>query len=216
MPTVQCAPVTSNFVTKIPGSRKESIELEKKDDADFKVYWDSSGFNIRIGATAIIYKKGRFMFLGHLKFFLGPATKHNTYEAEAAGAIFATWLVRNCPDMIGKRVSLFINNQLAISSVTNPKATSGQHVIRHLNSLANDLACFLGLQWISSHRKVRGNEKVDELAKEATNRRSSARASLPNIFRSPLPTSTSAIKQTYYAKLKTRWEGMWEASDRGR
>lgn len=65
---------------------------------------------------------------------------------------------------------------------------------------------------------MRGNEKVDELAKEAANGRSSARASLPKIFRSPLPTSASATKQTFYPKLKTRWEleWMWEASDRSR
>jgi len=82
-------------------------------------------------------------------------------------------------------------------------------------SLAMDeLACYLSIYWISSHSKVKGNEKVDELAKEAAEGRSSARARLPHILRSPLPVSTSAIKQSFHSKIKDKWKDLWADSDR--
>ena len=59
-----------------------------------------------------------------------------------------------------------------------------------------------------------GYEKVDELAKDAANGRSSARIKLPHILRDPLPNSASATKQAYYEKLKERWDDRWEASER--
>jgi ribonuclease HI len=151
-----------------------------------------------------------------LKFHIGPTTKHNTYEAETIGAILATWLLKTRPEVIGKKVSLYIDNQSVISSITNPKATSGQHLVRQLILLANSLACRLGIRWISSHSKVRGNEKVDELAKDAADGRSSARLNLPHLLRSPIPTSASATKQAYHRTLKAKWEVIWEKSDRSR
>jgi hypothetical protein len=61
---------------------------------------------------------------------------------------------------------------------------------------------------------VKGNEDVDTLAKIAAEGRSSTSANLPHIFRNPLPTSASATKQDYNAKLKARWTAMWNSSPR--
>jgi ribonuclease HI len=214
--TAQNPPAKLGFAITIAGSRNESIEKEKKDDAEFKVFSDGSGVNDGIGAAAVLYTKERFTPIGHLKVFLGPQAKHNTYEAEAAGAILATHLLAGCPETIGKKVSLYIDNQSVLASMSAPKANSGQHLIKHLVSSANELACNLGIHWISSHSKVKGNEKVDELAKEAANGLASARTRLPHIFKAPLPVSASATKQAYHEKLKKKWEGIWETSDRSR
>src|SRR6202040_2743169 len=105
-------------------------------------------------------------------------------------------------------------NQSVISSITNPKATSRQYLLNYLNLIASDLACNLGIHWISSHSKVRGNEKVDELAKEAASGLSSARLGFPHILRTQLPSSASATKQAYHSTLKKKWEDVWKASDR--
>lgn len=134
--------------------REKSIEWEKKDDADFKLFSDGSGMEDGIGAVAVLYTKERRMPIGHLKAFLGPPTKHNTYEVEIIGAVLSTHLLTNCPETAGKKVSLYIDNQSVIASISNPKATSGQHLICHLILLTNSLACFLGVHWISSHSKV--------------------------------------------------------------
>jgi hypothetical protein len=148
--------------------------------------------------------------------YMGPGTKHNTYEAETIGAILGTWLLSKCPDLVGKNVSLYIDNQAVILAVKNPKATPGQYLTRQFILQANALGCNLGIHWISSHSKVKGNEKVDDLAKVAANGRSSARARLPHTFRRELPTSASAIKQEYHEVLKANWEKRWTTSDRSR
>lgn len=179
------------------------------------MYSDGSGIDGDVGAAAVLYKKGQFTPINTLKFFIGPSSKHNTYEAEAIGAILATKLLSDCPDTIGKKASLYIDNQSILASLKNPKATSGQHLIRHLLTLANVLACNLNAHWISSHSRVRGNEKVDELAKEAAYGTSSERIKLPHLLRNPIPVSASATRQAYHEKLKDRWEDSWRQSERG-
>ena len=216
MPVAQCPPRPAKLNTKIASSREESIKQEKDDKANFKVFSDGSGLNNDIGAAAILYKKGRFTPLDRLKVFLGPSSKHNTFEAEAIGAVLATRLLSSCPDTIGKKVSLYIDNQALIKSFNNPKATSGQYLIRHFLLLANALGCNLEVRWISGHSKVRGNEKVDELAKEAANGLSSEAIKLPHILRDPLPLSASATKQAFHRRLKNKWEESWEDSERGK
>ena len=115
---------------------------------------------------------------------------------------------------MGKTVSLYIDNQAVISALSNPKAVAGQHLVRHLISTANRLGCRLAIHWISSHSKVKGNEKVDGLAKEAAEGRSNARLSTPHILKSPVPTSASATKQRFHSKLNKKWEATWEELDR--
>jgi ribonuclease HI len=177
---------------------------------------DGSGLNEGIGAAAILYAKNRHTPISQLKLYVGPETKHNTYEAETIGAILGTRLLSNCPDSVGKNVSLYIDNQAVILAVKNPKATPGQYLTRQFILHAKALRCNLGIHWISSHSKVKGNEKVDELAKEAANGRSSARARLPHTLRGELPTSASAIKQDYHKVLKAKWEKRWTESERSR
>ena len=72
----------------------------------------------------------------------------------------------------------------------------------------------LTIRWISGHSKVKGNEDVDKLAKDAAAGRSSPMASLPHILRSPIPRSASALKQEFNSGLKARWAATWAASPR--
>ena len=214
-PVAQCPPRALKFTTSISETREDSIKEEKADKADFKAFSDGSGLDGDVGAVAVLYRTGWFTPLHSLKYFIGSSSKHNTFEAEAIGAILATKLLSDCPDTIGKRVSLYIDNQALIKSIRTTKATSGQYLIRHLTLLANALGCSLGVRWISSHSKVRGNEKADELAKEAASGTSSEAERLPHLVTAPLPLSTSAAKQAYHSKLKERWKDSWTESERG-
>ena len=202
------------LTTSIDESRKASIVNEAKDTADFKLYADGSCHNNGIGAAAILYKRNSIRPLKTLQIFLGPPSTHNTFEAEICGAILALWLTETTPETIGKKVSLYIDNQAVIKSLHTPTYTAGQHLILALKSAANSTATQLTVKWISSHSNVLGNEEVDRLAKNAAESRSSALATLPHIVRSPLPTSASAAKQAYHALLQQKWADLWNHSPR--
>jgi hypothetical protein len=59
LPIAQLPRVNTNYTTSIPGTREESIEYEKNNKADFKVFTDGLGLNEGIGAAAILYAKNR-------------------------------------------------------------------------------------------------------------------------------------------------------------
>jgi hypothetical protein len=129
-------------------------------------------------------------------------------------AILALWIIQTTPETLGKRVTLYIDNQSVIMAMTSIKATPGQYLLQTLRQAANGTGARLSIKWISSHSKVKGNEDVDRTAKEAAAGRSSARVSLPHILRQPLPTSASALKQDFNNDLKTKWETSWDTSPR--
>ena len=196
-PAAQYPQVKAKFATETQKSREESIKQEKEDKSDFKVFSDGSGAEDGIGAAAVLYRKGRFSPVDKLKAFLGPPERHNTFEAEVVGAILAAQLLSSRPDAIGKTATIYIDNQSVIASLKNPKATAGQYLIRHLLHTANSLPCKLRLCWISGHSNVKGNEKVDELAKEAAEGNGSEAERLPQILRTQTSRRTSESSNTY-------------------
>ena len=202
------------FSTETAKTREVSINLERNDKADYRIYSDGSGHSGGIGAAAILYKKGQARPLKSLQVYLGPVEKHTTYKAETAGGILATWILSNTPETIGKKVSLYVDNQAFITAIEGTKSTSGQHLIKTFKTNANSLGCRLNVTWISSHSGVKGNEEVDKIAKRAAEGRSSRTADLPHIFRNPLPTSASATKQHFNETIKQRWETNWNLSPR--
>ena len=139
------------FTTSIAESREDSISLELNDTADYRAYSDGSGQEDDIGASAILYKKGQARPVASLQAFLGPKSKHNTYEAEVIGAIMALWVIRSKPETIGKRISLYIDNQAVIMALTGQRPSAGQHLIKALRTAANGLPANLNIAWISSH-----------------------------------------------------------------
>ena len=72
----------------------------------------------------------------------------------------------------------------------------------------------LTINWILSHSNVKGNEEADQLAKKAAEGRSSTAITLPHPLRSPLPKSTSAVKQAFHATLHKTWLEKWGHSPR--
>jgi ribonuclease HI len=213
-PAVTLTRSNNRYQTKIDNTREDSINFEATDSADFKIFSDGSGHDNGIGAAAVLYVKGRTPPIRSLRAYLGSTDKHNTYEAEVAGAVLALWIIQNIPETMGKKVTLYIDNQSVIKAISTPSATSGQHLLNALRSATNATGCRLTIRWISSHSKVKGNEEVDRLAKEAADGKSSTRNELPHILRTPLPTSASALKQAFNAELKSRWARSWDASPR--
>lgn len=204
----------NTFRLQMDNTREDSINSEATDNADFKVFSDGSGHDNGIGAAAILYEKNRHRPLRSLKAHLGTPDKYNTFEAEAVGVVLALWLIRTTPETLGKTVSLFTDNQSIVMALSSAKAASGQYLIDSIKNAANTAGARLTIKWISGHSKVKGNEDVDKLAKDAADGRSSRREDLPHLLRTSLPRSASALKQEYNAKIKTRWEKLWDTSPR--
>jgi len=167
------SPVTNNphstpgFKTRIAMSRESSIEEERRDEPEFKIFTDGSDYDGGVGASAVMYKRGRLAPISQLKAYLGPSSKHNNYEAEIVGGILATWLVTKTPEAHQKNLCVYTDNQAIIRTAMRPKATPGQYLMQNLNNEANNSQAKIVLKWISGHSNVRGNEKADKLAKEA-------------------------------------------------
>jgi ribonuclease HI len=202
------------FRTHIPESRDQSIEAEKKDNADFKIFTDGSNHDGGVGAAAVLYKRDYPRPVKHLKAHLGDPDEHGSYEAEAVGGILAMQLIETSPDTYRKKVSIYIDNQAIVKASVRPKASSGQHLLYELSTRANNSQAAIDIRWISSHSGVPGNKKADKLAKEAAEGRASRRADLPSLLRKPLPVNASSSKQHYLASLKRAWRANWLHSPR--
>jgi ribonuclease HI len=200
---------SESILTEIANTREGSIEQEKGDNADFKIYSDRSGNNGETGAAAVLYNKGQTEPVKSTQKYIGPAQEHNTYKAEVVGAILAMWLIKSTPETSGKTVSLYTDNQSLIHSMHRPRATSGQHLVKNLISEAKKVNARLQIKWISGHSNVPGNEKADELAGEAAGGRSSRQEDLPPKLRFQIPMSASATKQEYHSSLLRKWKAMW-------
>ena len=213
-PAVTLKRLGSQWATQTDKSREDSILSERADDADYKLFTDGSGQDDGVGASAVLYQKRRARPVATLQVFMGTSEQHNTFEAEVMGAILALWILGNTPATIGKVVSLYTDNQSLVSTLPHPKASSGQYLLSYLRTAIEGNGRRLTVKWISGHSKVKGNEKADELAKDASAGHSNARVDLPHILRSPLPMSASALKQRFMKTLKAKWAQTWELSPR--
>jgi ribonuclease HI len=203
-----------SFKISIEQTRQKSISAEKKDKAEFRIYADGSGQRGKIGAAAVMYKKRQVTPVDSVKMRLGKSTEHNSYEGEAVGAILATWLTECHPETAHKAVTVYLDNQLVLQAMAEPKAVSGQYLIREATMAANSTRAKVWFKWISGHSGVPGNEKVDELAKQAATGRMDSTDRLPPFLRTGIPVSISAIKQEHHERAKATWASEWQKSPR--
>ena len=161
-----------------------------------------------------MYQKGSARPVKALKILMGPPFKHNSFEAEATGAILAIWIAGNTAQTFGKQVSLYIDNQSIIYALSRRNFTSGQYPVDALRTAPNDLHCHLTVRQVFSHSEVKGNEKADRSSKEAAGGRTSRRADLPHILRNQLPASASTIKQDFHKSPEEKWQTTWTTSPR--
>ena len=150
-PTVTIDRMDPRHTLRIDDNREASINSEHQDSANYRIYSDGSGHDNGIGASAILYKKGSACPLKSLQLFMGNSDEHNTYEVEIVGAILTLWILKKTPAVVGKRVSLYTDNQSLVTTLPCPKASSGQHLLGSLCSAINAIGCKLTIKWISGH-----------------------------------------------------------------
>jgi len=119
----------------------------------------------------------------------------------------------------------YTDSQAFIKSTGARKAGPGQYLVMEYLRLAETMndetdtpimtdTDKFALKWVAAHKGVAGNKRVDEEAKKAAQGETSPPEELPPILRKRLPTSTTAAKQNFAEKQKTRWLETWKTSPR--
>jgi ribonuclease HI len=163
---------THSFTVARAKSREASIEFEKTDTAEIKIFVDGSGIEDNAGAAAVLYRRGRPNPEKILRYHLGDLTQHTNYEVEAVGLLMAMWMLRNQHVMGHLHVSIYIDSQALTSSFGSRDPRSGQYLLEDIITYAEvantpQKKNLLHLRWISAHSGVPGNERADEEAKHA-------------------------------------------------
>ena len=211
LPVRQTPKYQPKFKIRIADDKKMSVKEDEDDTAQVKVYTDGSGYKGMIGASAVLYRyhPGGRKTEKYLQYHLGPDTEYTVCDGETVGLTLAAHLLQE-ERGVG-RASGSADNQAAIRSTTSIKPKSGHHLVdmftkrlqaaRKTNTNLN-----LTIRWIAGHMEVEGNERADELAKEAAEGRCSSDRRMPTELHKGkrLPVSRSAIKQRFRRELQTQ------------
>jgi len=136
------------------------------------------------------------------------------YDAEMAGlmlgAKLASSFTTSHPEIT--QLHYFIDNAVAAEAIFDPKPQPGQLYAAKFHQkmakfLDNDATRTIKISWCPSHCKIRGNDRADELAKEATQL----------AWSPPIGTSRAFALRRAKATTQTAWAREWQrAPKRGR
>ena len=197
------------------------------------VYTDGSGINGKVGAAALTRTFG-------WQSYLGKTGKATVYAAEIVGIHIALDIILdhiagqqnlNINDNSGevsnrnhRQYIIYTDNQAAIRTVSNGEAKSAQYiaerVIQAIDTLRHLYHQEIEIHWIPAHKGVRGNERADRAAKEATgwyviDKKEHDSPRTANRYPDTKPLRTS-ISMTINTKMKARWEEEWRNERTGR
>jgi ribonuclease HI len=146
-----------------------------KDPNTLCLYSDGSKINksgfFRVGAAAVAYYLGNEVETGQL----GLGGHAEVFDAEMAAlslaASKAATLLRDFPNIT--HIAIFSDCAAATLAITDPKPNSAQlfalrfhHTLRPILETNANLS--VSVSWCPSHCDIPGNDRADELAKEAT------------------------------------------------
>ncbi|KAJ8454183.1 hypothetical protein ONZ45_g19403 [Pleurotus djamor] len=154
---------------------------------------------------------------------LGPTTDHTTFDAEAVGLLLAAGEIQK--ERLTGNAAIFMDNKSVIQRLQTGQRGTGQYLLNSVENLLTKAKhqareegrnLSISLHWISAHDDVTGNERADELAKEAARGREHRPDPLPGTLREyfSLPLSKSAKKQFAKARRKHQSWDDWVKSKR--
>ncbi|GBM15122.1 hypothetical protein AVEN_242165-1 [Araneus ventricosus] len=103
-----------------------------------------------------------------------------------------------------EKISIDVDNRARIQVSSNPKSTStiARRIFKFLHENPN-----ISVKWIKSHAGHEGNEKADQMAKEAAKHgQQYQEIKLPKLF----------LKATLKRRLMEKWQVEWQDGDTGR
>ena len=125
-------PMRISIASNKEGSKLELINANEK----VKVYTDGSAHSNKVGAAAILTRPGRRHRILH--YHLGPASKHNNYEAELVAILMGLRLIKT--EKSGSTsFALGADNHAAIKSFTLDLVHSGQDIATNIIRLASKI-----------------------------------------------------------------------------
>jgi ribonuclease HI len=232
-----------SFETIIPPSKEVALPLAELTNltAPVRVYSDGSGFEGGIGASALLYIKGRLSKV--LRVYLGTSREHTVYEAEGIGLVMGLHLLNGLSRQLTRPTILGTDSQAVIKALNNQRSQPGHYILDAIHHSAERLhakqdslinrdagsqalatgdswtgrtrnVIDLHVQWVPGHCGFEPNERADEEAKKAAQGDSSNVKLLPPLLRKRLPLSISALRQDNIDKLKKCWERRWKNSER--
>ena len=202
--------------TSIAETKELSITWDKEHfDRGLRIYTDRSGQQGTIGATAILFINR--IKMSELHYQLGTDKQHTVFEGELVAILLGLHLAREHIET-HPNISISIDNQAAIKSLSNNKPQPAQYIIdkvkttirelikaghnRNRNNRFINTPISITLMWVAGHMGSRGNEAVNKLARAATEFGFSEADQLPKLLRGKLPGSVSATKQYIKANMK--------------
>jgi ribonuclease HI len=159
----------------------------------------------RTGAAMVMYHEDRETKTQQM----GLGGNAEIYDAEMAGLMMAA--TATCKRAKRRNninhIFLFADNSSAINSIFDPKPGPGQiyaikahhHLTRFLDSHPDNQVTIM---WCPSHQKIRGNERADRLAKQATNR----------ACESPVSHTIARARRKTKAATGIAWRKEWRTS----
>jgi len=161
----------------------------------------------QVGAAAVGYHNGEEVFSRTM----GMGGRAEVYDAEMAGLMMGAKLAlkytTNHPEIT--QITFYVDNSAAARAIFDPKPSPGQlyapkfhgKMTKFLNA---DIAHSIEIAWCPSHCNIKGNDRADELAKEATQLAWSA----------PIGTSRAFALRQAKATTQTAWIRDWQKAPR--
>ncbi|OBZ69759.1 hypothetical protein A0H81_10502 [Grifola frondosa] len=205
---------------EIASDKEEAIRKEQKWQhlPGMRVYSDGSDIDGGVGAAAVLFKPGRPGY-SVLRFHLGPSTDHSVYEAEIAGLILGSELLKE--EQRVEEASIAADNKSSIQATKLRRPASGHYLMDYLHKRLRMLSkkhreAKITLRWVPGHVDVEGNEIADQEAKRAARGDSSPDDDLPALLRDGLSRSVTKMRQTFLADLQEKAKKTWTSSNRAK
>jgi ribonuclease HI len=220
IPVVRQNPAERNLLPaniEISMDKAASVQLDANSTETIKVYSDGSAHNGKVGAAAVLIRRGKADRV--LRLCLGTTEQHTVPEAESVGLILGLHLIAT-EKRNRKSCAIGLDSQAAIRALQTELTSPGHHltaealrIAKHLRSRNGNAKFNLTIRWTAGHVGIEGNEKADKEAKRAAEGNSSNTKDLPRYVRK-IKHSVSALRQANNKERNETWKKAWQVTDR--